>query len=82
MPSSSLLVQAFHLVFRLVALTTPTRGFLVCPKAHDVSIGLRARVAPPLELGLDPSSDGLHTPALAERRRMPSGPHIIARCGS
>ncbi|MFL5629580.1 MAG: hypothetical protein ACJ788_28740, partial [Ktedonobacteraceae bacterium] len=57
-------------------------GSLVRPKAHDVSRGLRARVAPPLGLGLNPSSDGLHTSALAERRRMPSGPHIIARCGS
>ena len=54
MPSSHLLVQASHPVFRLLVLTTPTRGFPCLPEGSRCQHRTQGSGRPPSRVGVKP----------------------------
>src|SRR6266480_7083002 len=54
MPSSRLLVQASHPVFRLLVLTTPTRGFPCLPEGSRCQHKTQGSGRPPSRVGVKP----------------------------
>src|SRR6266550_5776109 len=54
MPSSHLLVQASHPVFRLLVLTTPTRGFPCLPEGSRCQHRTPGSGRPPSRVGVKP----------------------------